>query len=292
MAKIVANMPMLSLPVLAVGAFGAPLSNAGQDDVQPQSTSWTAPDPDLVPLPRTKPLPVQIDFALRPVKLHAVASRRVHAEPGQNKQVLAVLDTMVAVPVTVPTQVSAMSSAQVVAVTFAPSPSPAGQAIQMPQPASLSAAAVSAAQVIPRQMVAPGKPNSNQAIFGTSASNAHKVYFPQIDQSTTGGAAGNLQSFGDSPEQDNRVLKKQGSYLFYDDAPQGGAAKTPKASGDTDAKKVAPAGDKADNQKGQPELTAPVLQKQPLDFEGSLFKSSASSGATPTTAGSNANAVR
>lgn len=95
----------------------------------------------------------------------------------------------------------------------------------------------------------PVPTNRDPFIYGTSASNAYKVYFPQEESAEVGLSSDTNLVNSQKAASDTRVLQKNGSYLFYEDAPAS-AEPAPKPT----------------------ELTAPALQKQPLDFSNNLFQ--------------------
>lgn len=97
----------------------------------------------------------------------------------------------------------------------------------------------------------PVPTNRDPVIYGTSASNAYKVYFPQEGIADVGRLTDTTLINSQPAASDTRVLQKKGSYLFYEDAP------TP-----------------AETAQKPHEMTAPVLQKQPLDFSNTLFQRS------------------
>ena len=118
----------------------------------------------------------------------------------------------------------------------------------------------------PESIATQARLMDTQAIFGTSARNAYKVYFPQIEQ------AGKAVADVVDRDQDLRVLAKKGDYLFFEEP-----ASSPTSAGDaaliraaTKAARRQP--EENDKAPEKAELTAPVLQKQPLDFSGGLSK--------------------
>lgn len=138
--------------------------------------------------------------------------------------------------------------------------------VPIKQPAGASAASGPAKGNAPESIGTQARLTDTQAMFGTSARNAYKVYFPQIEQ------AGKSVADVADRDQDLRVLAKKGDYLFFEEPTSdpttvGDAASTRAA---TKAAVTQPEESEKATQKA--ELTAPVLQKQPLDFSGGLSK--------------------
>lgn len=142
---------------------------------------------------------------------------------------------------------------------------------------SISAAAPSVpSKPLPSRAGSPMQPGSIQSIYGTSANNAYKVYFPQIEPPAAGTNSERLESFSEAPEQDGRVLKKSGSYLFYGSPSDSEVGQNIEASlnddGGVDAEALARAVAKLGKKAEKHQLTEPALQKKPLDFGQGLFK--------------------
>lgn len=128
------------------------------------------------------------------------------------------------------------------------------------------------------------KQTQNRAIYGTSANNAYKVYFPQAVLAAPAKGDDLADASHTSAEQDARILTKQGPYLFYEDqSEQAGTGKINdilKANGAGGNETVVDAIVNAHKNAEARELTSPVLQKQPLNFgdrplEGSGQKANA-----------------
>lgn len=122
------------------------------------------------------------------------------------------------------------------------------------QPAPYAAAPVTRTLIRPApgaggSLKIPVPTNRDPVMYGTSASNAYKVYFPQESATDVGRSTDFTLVESETATSDARVMQKKGSYLFYEDA-------------------AAP----AEQARKPKELTAPALQKQPLDFGNNLFQ--------------------
>lgn len=298
-------MPVWGLSALAAGSISAYLSDAGQAEVTP----WAAtalPDDGLwqgssnlslmTPSAEPKILRNSSRSGAKAAGAHGMKTQSVHKVrladlPGIGSTVANAVMGISAVPASV-------SVAAVKTAIDVPTPATVAngrvvgivdvlQVAPKNAPTNLSAAASVALPKI--SSVAPAARSEqarSRAIYGTSANNAYKVYFPQAEH--TAPARGNDldQALITSAEQDGRVLTKQGSYLFYEDqSEQAGTGKINeilKANGAGSGKSVVDAIINAGKNAEARELTAPVLQKQPLNFGGPSLEGSLPKGnATP-----------
>lgn len=307
MANRIVNMtPIWGLSALAVGTIGAPSSSTGHAEIRPQTAFLDMPANAALPLgqqyrqPATLAL-VQLKHGGKFVATRATTIRRSTVEVGNDKNRDVIKQDSASVANAVPAQpLAALPLAaevgQSVIVVSRPAslPSPAQNAVpivEVPQVGQLAAKAPSAAavsssrpKILPGSIDRPPTPVSNEEIYGTSALNAYKVYFPQVDPPALGMKDRTPEAHVGVPEKDLRVLKKKGSYLFFEDpADNDAVAKFDDSIKAKDAINV-PAQIIAKENKGKEvqQLTAPALQKQPLDFGDNLFKVSRLPESAPT----------
>jgi hypothetical protein len=313
-SRIIRTMPVWGLSALAAGSIGASLSNSGLAEVRPRTAF--ALDKDTIRAASYKHSRIMPSapkkFARNPERPTAKAANAYNMKaefvrkgqrgdlPGDGSTLA---NTVIGNPaVTASVAVAAVKSAINVPLPAAVANGRAISIVDVLQvaPANVSTNIMAAASAaLPKLTsgtnLARSTPTDNRAIYGTSANNAYKVYFPQIEYSAPAGGDDLAEKTINSPAQDTRVLTKQGSYLFYEDqseqASSGKIIEVLKAggvgSGNGTFDGIVDAAKKAEAR----ELTAPVLQKVPLNFgDRSLDGSSQKANAPSTTPDGNANA--
>ena len=290
-------MPLWGLSALAAGSISASLSDSGQAEVSPRSAPALANgtpsqgSSNLSLMTQSAWPKIVGDFsqgaakatALRDMNIEFANKGRLQDLPGHGTTLANVVIGSSAVTasvavatvktaVDVPTPVTVANGRAIgivdvlqVAPTNAPKNMMAAASVSLPKISSVAPAAGS-------------EQTRNRAIYGTSANNAYKVYFPQAEYTAPAQGDDLADASYTSAEQDARVLTKQGSYLFYEDhSEQAGTGKINeilRANGTGSGKSVVDvivnAGQNAEERK----LTAPVLQKQPLNFGGRSLEGS------------------
>lgn len=253
--RSIARAPLWGLSAIAVGSIASPLPGAGALEDRPQarhSSAFSFERASTLPLKRNQnqhkeagaasgrkyPGNMQLDSNATPV-----------LQSGRNRSSLIDLGDISATNVAVP--------APLVAAKVN-----AGQPIvgaNIPANLGVSAAVASTGSGLKRSSVL-----DNKTIFGTSAQNAYKVYFPQIDT-----PAQPEETVAKGAEGDLRVLRKKGDYLFFED-PSEKRTQERGVSSAVDKANISTEEDSAASKKN--ELTAPALQKQPLNLTGGLSK--------------------
>lgn len=261
--RVITKIPIWGLSVLAVGSIGAPLPGTGKTDIRPNRNFSMSPAVDNA-IAQTPQNSIHTGYApssatnyMPPLGASSVASQRSILIDGMESGIL--LNPIITA--------SAMPRKSMIdAGTSQPS--------QLKNEFELSPAV----HALPERTFAPIQPANNRSIYGTSANNAHKVYFPQIELPALGNAAEDLQSFSGAPDQDNRELKINGSYLFYEAPADTETAKKMEAGsgsgGLVEAETLAEAVNQLASGPEDSKLTTPPLQKKPLVFGESLFQTS------------------
>lgn len=265
---VIPKMPIWGISVLAVGSIGAPMPGNGNTDIQPDRAYEMSLGVNMPPFKPVK----------QPLNSGPALSRSSNYSPSF--QPLAVVPDRSNAAVGRRVE---MASDTIPDVDISASASPlktiSGTLMSQPGQAKINDALIPpAANAVAGSMIPPMPAANNRSIYGTSANNAYKVYFPQIEPPALGNAGEDIQSFKGAPDQDDRVLKKKGSYLFYEaQSDVEGAKKIEaglKSDGNVDAETIARAVAKLGKGKAEEKLTAPPLQKKPLVFGESLFKTS------------------
>ncbi|MBK6706593.1 MAG: hypothetical protein IPG54_03560 [Sphingomonadales bacterium] len=288
----ISHIPLWGLSALAAGSFGASWSYPGQaglevDAVSPPK-SHAAQIRALAYFRQTPSVLPDVQRSVRQAEAIANSRLPVKAEPGRNEGLAGLLDTGSIAAQSITGQPVAIASPALAAAkpdigslppfsAMLPERSAVG-IVDVPQVGALKSSAnrmvVAAAAAVPRipsDHAGAGMQSANdRAVYGTSAQNAYKVYFPQAEPSAPGNATDGNQTSAGSPEEDNRVLTRRGSYLFYEDAATSDVADNIKTSLNThgagSSKAVLDAIAAANKAAEAQELTSPPLQKQPLNF--------------------------
>jgi hypothetical protein len=307
-------MPLWGLSALAAGSISASLSDSGQAEVSPRAAPVSANDA----LSQRDIGPSMMTLSVQPRALRnswrattkATDLRGMSNEFMQNGQLanLAGHGRSLANAVVGTTAVTApVSVAAVKTVIDLPAPMTGvdRQAIgivdvlQVTPTKATSIMMAAASVVLPKissdAPAAGSEQARNRSIYGTSANNAYKVYFPHAEHPVPAQGVDLAETSVTSAEQDARVLKKHGSYLFYEDqAEQPGTGKINeilKANGASTDKAVVDAIANVGKNAEPRELTAPVLQKQPLNFgDRSLEGASPKGNAAPAKLSGESNA--
>jgi len=261
-------MPIWGISVLAVGSIGAPLPSTGNADIKPDRAYSMSVGGDMPPAKPVKqplnsgPAHLQVSNYSPSFQPLAVVPDRSNASVGRRMEMAS--DTIPDVDIS---------------ASALPLKTISGTLISQLGQAKINDALIPpTANAVAGSMIPPMPAAYNRSIYGTAANNAYKVYFPQIEPPALGTAAEDIQSFKGAPDQDDRVLKKKGSYLFYEaQSDVEGAKKIEaglKSDGNVDAETIARAVAKLGKGKAEEKLTAPPLQKKPLVFGESLFQAS------------------
>lgn len=282
-------MPVWGLSALAAGSISASLSDSGQAEVNPRAapaladdTPWQGSSNLSLMTPSVPPKPTIIAgrSAVKAADAHGVNVKLI--QKGRRLDMAGQGGSLAQAVIGKPAVTAAVSVAAVKAVTDVPVPSTVanGRAIAIVDvlqvaptnaPTNMMAAASVALPKISSDMPVTGSGQTrNRAIYGTSANNAYKVYFPQAEYAPPARGDDLVEASAASAQEDARVLKKRGSYLFYEDQPERpSTAKIKeilKANGAGSAKGVVDAIVNAGKNAETRELTAPVLEKVPLNF--------------------------
>jgi hypothetical protein len=278
-SRIIRTMPVWGLSALAAGSIGASLSNSGLAEVRPRTA--LALDKDTIRAASYKHSRIMPSapkkFARNPERPAAKAANAYNMKaefvrkgqrgdlPGDGSTLA---NTVIGNPaVTASVAVAAVKSAINVPLPAAVANGRAISIVDVLQvaPANVSTNIMAAASAaLPKLTsgtnLARSTPTDNRAIYGTSANNAYKVYFPFYEDQSEQASSGKIIE----------VLKAGGV-----------------GSGNGTFDGIVDAAKKAEAR----ELTAPVLQKVPLNFgDRSLDGSSQKANAPSTTPDGNANA--
>lgn len=282
-------MPVWGLSALAAGSISASLSDSGQAEVSPRvapalanDTRWLGSSNLSLTTPLIRPKIVRNSNRL---DAKAAEAHGRNAEIGQKGRLADLLgdgNTFADAVIGNPAVAASISVAAVKTAIGVPTPAIVAngrangivdvlQVAPTNAPANMMAAAsVALPKISSDAPRAKSEQTRNRAIYGTSANNAYKVYFPQAEHAAPAHGDDLAETSATSAEQDARVLTKQGSYLFYEDrAEQPGTGKINeilKANGASTDKAVVDAIANVGKNAAPRELTAPVLQKQPLNF--------------------------
>lgn len=281
-------MPFWGLSALAAGSIGASVSDRVQAGLQTQFIPAPKNDAIVVGLrdrsAPARPLSPTIERPPRFAKSGVKALPQAVAEAGKNRPLMMLLDTHIEL-------VKPTTSILPTAKSMPNAVSQPGKALDPPSPAAVldsqafgfADVAQIGARISPTESMttAPAEslenfsefagagmqPANGRAIYGTSAQNAYKVYFPQAEPAAPAKLTESAKISSKATGEDRRILTRQGSYLFYDDAPTGAAdpitANVKSNGGGKAVLAVIAAANKANEAN---ELTSPVLQKQPLNF--------------------------
>ena len=298
--RIVTMLPIWGFSALAVGSIGASIADSGRADPRPTTLSLLGPGTDvhLTSEPNgQRPLPRQLAIAPGNLALHllrpsATAVARANATVGRtgrgaiaSRMSIDVVKAISATASSTPSLAITVDNLAIPTKLTSPPSSLGLKAVQVSSDPQIERFATSVvttiagsrplAKIQARQVDVPLRSTQNQAIFGTSARNAYKVYHPQMEKPIFGKSSQNLEAPG-APDQDVRTLTKKGTYLFFEDPvnvqsnDESGAILTAKDTVDAKAqiRVIAESG----NTLEKDELTAPALQKKPLDFGNCSYK--------------------
>lgn len=287
--RLIRNIPLWTLSALAAGSISASVSDRNGAGLQAQTV--LAPKNNVFLAAQryrtspTNPISRAVDGGVGYSKVKVIRFRPAGGHLGKNRQQAILIDKGVEMLNPMAGQIIATTLIPLETIKTGKAPPAllpaefpeqnASAIVDVPQLGSaqaLSGTTASATDTVPTfasgRAAATMQPANGQAIYGTSARNAFKVYFPQAKREPHGNANHGSKIMAKAPAEDSRILTKGGSYFFYEDAPADAAADRIKASltGSGDSKAVLDAIVAAKKDDETKELTSPVLQKQQMNF--------------------------